>query len=73
MRIESRTYEYSVKIFEVGEVVHTTSNRCPLEHPAEYTVIKFSDSFGYGDSSTVDVADSTGDIHYGISTEYLSA
>lgn len=72
MRAEERIYRYSVKIFDVGEIAYTTSNRCPLEHPGGYTVIKFGDSFSYGDDSTVDVMDSLGTIHYGVSTEYLS-
>lgn len=72
MRLETRIYEYTVKIFEVGEKVCASSNRSYLEKGKVYTVVKFMDSLGYGDYSYISVIDDeTGQEHCGIPTEYI--
>lgn len=68
MRIETRAYEVSYRMFDVGERITPTSNRCPLEMGEVYVVTGCSSPIHGGDDAVVFVEGRP----YGVSTEYLT-
>jgi hypothetical protein len=66
MRVETITFEVSYKVFDVGEKVRPSSNRCTLE-PGVYTVTSCVTPSFPGDYTIVFVEGH----RTGVSAEYL--